>query len=165
MLLFGGIFYGSVFVGQWAWITVGLVVLLFAYEGPVARLAGAEPRRWPYRWRAALATTLILAILLEAMGGLGTWASSGRFGSPVVVGPAVVALCYLLACAARGLAVTPTYRRFLTRKAEVTTHGRARLDRWTAELTERAAHAQPWTDSTAPTSPAVSSDRSASDVT
>ena len=43
--------------------------------------------------------------------------------------------------------------------------GLGRLDAWTVELTARAARAQPCTDSTAPTSPDVSSARSASDVT
>ena len=69
------------------------------------------------------------------------------------------------ACAARGLASPATFRRFFPRNAEITTSGLARLEAWTAELTERAAGAQPCTDSTAPTSAAVSSDRSASDVT
>ena len=43
--------------------------------------------------------------------------------------------------------------------------GLARLDAWTDLLRQRAAGAQPWTDSTAPTSADVSSDRSSSDVT
>ncbi len=37
--------FGSVLVGGWAWITPGLLVVLFASEGPVGRLAGGEPRR------------------------------------------------------------------------------------------------------------------------
>ena len=72
---------------------------------------------------------------------------------------------WVAACAARGLVVRPARRGFLTRHPEITEGGLVRLDAWTAELTERAAHAQPCTDSTAPTSPDVSSDRSASDVT
>jgi hypothetical protein len=216
--------FGSVLVGGWVWITVGLLVVLLASGGPVGRLAGAEPRRWPFRWRAALVTALIVLIVLDAMGLLGSWASSGTWGPPLVVGPAVTAFCYLLApvvrwvwslrrpagttpwpdgsqafavlsvlsrvqwmhpdrlaeltglppsrclewvqaSVARGLAVPATSRRFFSRNAEITATGLARLDTWTAELTEQAARAQPWTSATAPTSPAVSSVRSSSDVT
>ncbi len=72
---------------------------------------------------------------------------------------------WVRAGAARGLSHPATSRRFFVRNAEITATGLARLDAWTAELTRRAAGAQPWTDSTAPTNPDVSSDRSASDVT
>jgi hypothetical protein len=72
---------------------------------------------------------------------------------------------WVAACAVRGLAVRAGRRRGLLRNAEITAAGLARLDAWTAELSARAASAQPCTDSTAPTSPAVSSERSASDVT
>ncbi len=72
---------------------------------------------------------------------------------------------WVRACAQRGLASPATHRRFFSHYAEITTSGLVRLDAWTAELTERAAGAQPWTDSTAPNMPVVSSDRSSSDVT
>jgi ferrous iron transport protein A len=72
---------------------------------------------------------------------------------------------WLRACAARGLATPAARRAILMRHAEITASGLARLARWNAELTTRAALAQPWTASTAPTSPEVSSPRSWSDVT
>ncbi len=120
--------FGSVLVGGWVWITLGL---------------------------------------------LGSWASSGTFAPPLVVGPAVVAACYLLAPVLRW-----AWSRRRPSDATPSPDGAqacaglavpARVQ-WMhpdrlAELTERAAGAQPCTDSTAPTSPAVSSDRSSSDVT
>ncbi len=206
------------------WILGGAALLLLVWEGPVGRWAGAgaEPRRWPTRWRVALVTAGILAVVLAATGVLGSEASDDE--GTVVEMPVLIAACYLLApvvrclwslrrsrgttpwpdgaqayaalavlakaqwmhpdrlatltglprercdewvaaCAARGLAVTARRRRGLLRNAEITESGLARLDAWTAELTQRAAGAQPCTDSTAPTSPAVSSDRSSSDVT
>ena len=39
----------------------------------------------------------------------------------------------------RGLATTAARRAFLMRNAEITDGGRARLDRWDAELAARAA--------------------------
>ena len=69
------------------------------------------------------------------------------------------------ACTARRLVVPAARRAILTRHPEITAAGRARLDAWTSELTRRSAGAQPWTDSTAPTSAEVSSDRSSSEVT
>ena len=221
-MILAGVFFGSVLVGQWVWIVAGVALVLLVWEGPVGSRAGAEPRRWPTRWRAALVTACVVAIVLAASGVLGSEAADDD--GTVVDGPALVAVCYLLApvvrwlwslrrprgttpwpdgaqgyatlavlakaqwmhpdrlatltglprercdewvaaCAARGLAVTARRRRGLLRNAEITEGGLVRLDAWTAELTERAAHAQPCTDSTAPTSPDVSSDRSASDVT
>ena len=53
-MIFVGVVFGSILVGQWVWVAVGLGVLLFAWEGPVSRRAGAEPLRWPTRrpgWR------------------------------------------------------------------------------------------------------------------
>jgi hypothetical protein len=223
VLLLGGAFYGGLMTGQWVWVVVGLGVLLFAYEGPVGRRAGAEPRRWPTRWRMALVTAAAVVVLLSAAGALGSWASEAN-GSASGIGAAVVAVCYLLAplvrsawslrqprgvttwpdgaqgyavlsvlaraqwvhpdrlavltalprdrcdewvraCAARGLAVAATRGRVLPRRPAITAGGLARLAQWDSELAARAADAQPWTDSTAPTSPDISSPRSPSDVT
>ena len=72
---------------------------------------------------------------------------------------------WVRACGVRGLAVPATRRQFLARQPEITARGVARLAQWNAELTTRAALAQPCTASTAPTSPEVSSPRSSSDVT
>lgn len=223
VMLLGGVVLGSVLVGQWVWIVGGAAVLLLAWEGPLGRRAGAEPRRWPTRWRAALVTVGLVAVVLAAAGVLGSRAVEDDGG--VAVDPLLaIAGCYLLApvvrwawsrrrphgltawpdgaqayavlavlarvqwmhpdrlatltglprercdewvaaCAARGLAVTAARRWVLLRNPEVTAAGLARLDAWTAELTDRAAAAQPCTDSTAPTKAEVSSDRSSSDVT
>ncbi len=222
LMLLGGVVVGSVLVGQWMWILGGAALLLLVWEGPVGRRAGAEPRRWPTRWRSALVTAAILVIVLAATGVIPSGASDD--GGTVVEIPVLIAACYLLApvvrwswslrgprgttpwpdgaqayavlavlakaqwmhperlatltglprercdewvaaCAARGHAVTGRRRRGLLRNAEITESGLARLDAWTAELTQRAAGAQPCTDSTAPTSPEVSSDKSSSDVT
>ena len=218
-----GIVVGSVLVGQWVWIVAGAALLLLVWEGPMGRRSGAEPRRWPTRWRAALVVAGLVVIALSTTGVLGSRVVEDD-GSAVVVVPVVIAACYLLApvvrwlgslrrrqgttpwpdgaqgyavlavlarvqsmhpdrlaaltdlprarcdewvaaCAARGLAVTARRRRGFLRNAEITGSGLARLDAWTVELTARAAGAQPCTDSTAPTSPDVSSARSASDVT
>jgi hypothetical protein len=222
-MLAGGIVVGSVLVGQWVWIVAGAALLLLVWEGPMGRRAGAEPRRWPTRWRAALVTVGTGGIVLWTTGVLGSRMVEDD-GSAVVKVPVLIAACYLLApvlrwllslrrqrctapwpdgsqgyavlavlakvqwmhpdrlaaltdlprarcdewvaaCAARGLAVTARRRRGFLRNAEITGSGLARLDAWTVELTARAAGAQPCTDSTAPTSPDVSSARSASDVT
>ena len=61
-----GIVFGSVLVGQWVWIGAGAGVTLFAWEGPVGRRAGAEPLRWPTRWRVTLVTAGVVAILARA---------------------------------------------------------------------------------------------------
>lgn len=222
-MILTALFIGSVLIGQWVWGGLGVGVLLFAYEGPVARRAGAEPLRWRARWRAAIVTGAIVLVLLSSTGALGSWAQTPSTSTQVAA-TAVLALCYLLppvvrwlwwrrgprgatrwpdgaqgyavlsvlaraewvhadrlavltglprgrcdewvrACSARGLAVPAASRWVFHRNPEITVSGLARLDAWTAVLTERAAGAQPWTDSTAPTNPDVSTDRSASDVT
>ena len=222
-MLLGGIVYGSVLVGQWVWVAVGVGVLLFAWDGPVSRRAGAEPLRWPTRWRVGAVTALAVAILAGAALTDASQGSSGNV-SGFVVGSAGLAVCYLVApvarwlwsrrrprgatawpdgaqayavlsvlsraqwvhpdrlavltglprdrcdewlraCAARGLATPAARRAILKRNAEITASGRARLARWDAELTRRAAGAQPWTDPTAPTSADVIVDSSSSEVT
>ena len=222
-MIFVGVVFGSILVGRWVWVAVGLGVLLFAWEGPVSRRAGAEPLRWPTRRRVGVATALAVAILAGAALTDASAGSSGN-GSGLVVGSAALAVCYvaapvvrwlwsrrrprgaatwpdgaqayavlsvlsraqwvhpdrlavltglsrdrcdewLRACAARGFATPAARRAILMRHAEITASGRTRLARWNAELAARAALAQPWTASTAPTSPEVSSPRSSSDVT
>jgi hypothetical protein len=112
--------------------------LLLAFEGPTTRLAGAEPRRWPTRRRVAGFPAVVAAVVILATVSPQVPSSTGSW---------------------------PQLGTLMTRHPEITSAGLARLDVWTAELAERAAHAQPCTDSTAPTSPDVSSDRSASEVT
>jgi len=222
VLIAQGALYGGMLVGQWAWVLVGVGVVAFASEGPVGRLAGAEPRRWRTRWRVTLVAAAMVLILLRGMGALGSWVAANDRVFPA--GLALVAVGYLLApvarwawsrrrapgttawpdgaqafavlsvlagaqwvhpdrlsvltglprgrcddwvraCAVRGLAVPAARGRVFLRKAEITPAGLDRLDVWTSELTRRAAGAQPWTDSTAPTSAEVIDDRSSSDVT
>ena len=221
-LMFQGALYGGLLVGQWVWVAVGLGVVLLAYESPVGRLAGAEPRRWRTRWRVTLVAVVMVLILLRGLGALGSWVAANDGVFPV--GLAVVAGGYLLApvarwvwsrhrprgttawpdgaqafavlsvlaraqwvhpdrlsvltglprdrsaawvqaCAARGLAVPAARGRVFLRNAEITAAGLTRLDAWTSELTRRAAGAQPWTESTAPTSADVIVDSSSSEVT
>lgn len=216
------IVFGSLLVGQWLWIVLGAGTLVLAFEGPTARLAGAEPRRWPTRWRLALVAAVMAAVVI--LGIVSRDPSTGTGNWPPLATCALVATCYLLApvvrwalslrrvsgetpwpegahafavlsvlarvqwmhrvrlaeltgmsvdqcdawvgaCTARRLVVPAARRAILTRHPEITAAGRARLDAWTSELTRRSAGAQPWTDSTAPTSAEVSSDRSSSEVT
>ncbi len=222
-MVFTGVFHGSILVGQWVWGGVGVGVLLFAYEGPVARRAGAEPLRWRARWRVALVTGAIVLVLLSSMEVLGSWAATPN-DSTQVAAAVVLALCYLCApvvrwmwwrrrpqgvtpwpdgaqfyavlsvlaraqwvhidrlaeltglprdrcdewvraCAARGLVRPDTRTRLPARQLSITAGGVARVAQLNIELAARAGDAQPCTASTAPTSPAVSSDRSSSDVT
>ena len=69
------------------------------------------------------------------------------------------------ACTRRGLALRGSRRTLFPRGSEITPLGLRRLEEWTAELEARAGGAQPWTSSTAPTSPADSTSRSSSEVT
>ena len=101
LMVFGGVVFGSVLVGRWVWILGGVAVLLLVWEGPVGRRAGAEPRRWPTRWRAALVTAGLVAIVLAASGVLGSEAADDD--GTVVNGPALIAACYLLAPVVRWL--------------------------------------------------------------
>ena len=98
----GGVVFGSVLVGQWVWIGAGVGVVLFAWEGPVSRRAGAEPLRWPTRWRVGLVTAVVVAILASAALTEASQGSSGN-GSSLVVGAAVLAACYLVAPVVRWL--------------------------------------------------------------
>ena len=219
-MLLGGIAYGSVLVGQWVWVVAGLAVVAFAWEGPVGRLVGAQPKPWRARWRILLVLAFATAILLMGVGAFGTlspaatglaswvllvavgylltpilrWATTGRRPGGAAwpdgaQGYAVLSVLsraqwvhpdrlsvltglprdrcddWVAACAARGLLVPGGRRMGLRRHAEITASGLARLDRWTSELTRRAAGAQPWTDSTAPTSADVIVDSSSSEVT
>jgi len=222
VLIFLGALYGGMLVGQWVWVAVGLAVVVLAHEGPVAPLAGAEPKRWRTRWRVVLVAAVMVLILLRGMRALGSWVAEndlvfpvglvtvavGYFLAPVVrwawsrrrapgttawpdgaQGFAVLSVLagaqwvhpdrlsvltglprdrcddWVRACAVRGLAVPAARGRVFLRNAEITPAGLARLDAWTFELTRRAAGAQPWADSTAPTSPDVIVDSSSSDVT
>ena len=217
-----GVVFGSVLVGRWVWVVLGAGALLLAFEGPTARLAGAEPRNWPTRWRLGLVLALVVAVVV--VGVLTRNSSTGTGNGSPLVGCALLAICYLLApvvrwalssrrgaaatpwpdgaqayavlsvlarvqwmhrvrlaeltgmtveqcdawvgaCTSRGLVDPPARRAILTRHPEITAQGLARLAAWTGLLRERAAGDQPWTDSTAPTSADVSSDRSSSDVT
>jgi hypothetical protein len=217
-----GIAFGSVLVGRWVWIVLGAGALLLALEGPTARLAGAEPRNWPTRWRLGLVAALMVAVVV--VGILTRNSSTGTGSGSPLVGYGLLVTCYLVApvvrwalssrqgagaapwpdgaqayavlsalarvqwmhrvrlaqltgmtleqcdawvgaCASRGLVAQGASRGILTRHPEITAQGLARLTAWTDLLQQRAAGAQPWTDSTAPTSADVSSDRSSSDVT
>jgi hypothetical protein len=197
--------------------------LVAGSEGVLGRFAGAEPSRWPSRWRVVTTTIVIVAILVVVWvlngatgpagvnpGVLTSWAAvvAGYLLAPVArwvwslhlprgvtpwpngaeayavlsvlscarrVYPDRLAVLvgmprgrcdqWLQACSVHGLAIPATHGRFVTRRPEITAAGVARLAEWNSELAARAAGAQPWTDSTAPTTPDVSSDRSPSDVT
>jgi len=99
-MFFGGVLFGSVLVGQWVWICAGVGVTLFAWEGPVGRRAGAEPLRWPTRWRVTLVAAGVVAILASAVLPV---ASQDSSPSGFVVGAAVLAVCYLVAPVVRWL--------------------------------------------------------------
>ena len=101
-MFFGGVLFGSVLVGQWVWIGAGVVVTLFAWEGPVGRRAGAEPLRWPTRWRVTLVAAGVVAILASALLPVPSQDSSGG-PSGFVVGAAALAACYLVAPVVRWL--------------------------------------------------------------
>ena len=101
-MLFGGVLFGSVLVGQWVWISAGVVVTLFTWEGPVSRRAGAEPLRWPTRWRVTLVAAGVVAILASAVLPVPSQDSSGS-PSGFVVGAAVLAVGYLAAPVVRWL--------------------------------------------------------------
>ncbi len=146
--------------GNWSQLGTLMVLALSYFLAPVVRWAwslrrvgGATP------WAAGAQAYAVLSVLARVQ-----WMHRVRLAE---LGGMSLEQCdaCLGACAARGLVVRPARRGFLTRHPEITSAGLARLDVWTIELTERAAHAQPCTDSTAPTSPDVSSDRSSSDVT
>lgn len=146
--------------GNWPQLGTLLVLALSYFLAPVVRwawslrrVAGATP--WPDGAQAYA----VLSVLARVQ-----WMHRVRVAELAGM-PLEQCDAWVGACAARGLVVRPARRAFLTRHPEITAAGLARLDAWTAELTQRAAGAQPCTDSTAPTSPAVSSDRSASDVT
>ena len=101
-MFFGGVLFGSLLVGQWVWIGAGVVVTLFAWEGPVGRRAGAEPLRWPTRWRVTLVTAGVVAILASAVLPVPSQDSAGG-PSGFVVGAAALAACYLAAPVVRWL--------------------------------------------------------------
>ena len=95
VLIFLGALYGGMLVGQWVWVAVGLAVVVLAYEGPVAPLAGAEPKRWRTRWRVLLVAVVMVLILLRGMGALGSWVAANDLVFPVAL--AGMAIGYLLA--------------------------------------------------------------------
>jgi hypothetical protein len=90
-----GVVFGSLLVGQWVWIVLGAGTLVLAFEGPTARLAGAEPRRWPTRWRLALVAALVAAVVL--LGVVSRDPSTGTGNWPPLTTCALLATCYLLA--------------------------------------------------------------------
>ena len=85
VLIFLGALYGGMLVGQWVWVAVGLAVVVLAYEGPVAPLAGAEPKRWRTRWRVLLVAVVMVLILLRGMGALGSWVAANDLVFPVAL--------------------------------------------------------------------------------
>lgn len=148
-------FDASWFVGLLAaGVLVGSAAPVVQWRRAVRRAATSE-RRWP----AGAEAYAVLSVLAQAR-----WVHPDRL--PALTGLLPVRCDeWVTACAARGLVVPGTRRVVFARGAEITARGRERLEEWTAELEARAAGAQPWTASTAPTSPAVSSPRSSSDVT
>lgn len=101
-MFFCGVLFGSVLVGQWVWIGAGVGVTLFAWEGPVSRRAGAEPLRWPTRWRVTLVAAGVVAILASIVLPVSSQDSPGG-PSGFVVGAAALAACYLVAPVVRWL--------------------------------------------------------------
>jgi hypothetical protein len=102
-MVFAGVVFGSVLVGQWVWILGGVAILLLVWEGPVAPRAGAEPRRWPTRWRATLVTAVLVVIVLAATGFFGSSLAGNDEGSTLANPLGLVAVGYLLAPVVRWL--------------------------------------------------------------
>ena len=142
-------------------LAVGLAVVAAGHLlAPVVRWAWSRRRpRGTTAWPDGAQAYAVLSVLARAQ-----WVHPHRLS--LLTGlPLDRCDEWVRACAVRGLAVPAGRGRVFSRNAEITPRGLARLDRWTAELTSRAAGAQPCTDSTAPTSADVTSDRSSSEVT
>ena len=94
-MVLSGIAVGSVLVGPRVWIVVGLALLVVTWEGPMARWAGAEPRRWPLGRRVLAGTALLAAVVVVGIATSGSPIPTGD--APFVVGAAGAAACYLAA--------------------------------------------------------------------
>jgi hypothetical protein len=146
--------------GPWSSAATGLVVAGGYLVTPVLRWATTRRRpRATTGWPDGAQAFAVLSVLARAQ-----WVHPDRL-SQLTGLPRDRCDDWVRACAVRGLAVPAARGRVLLHRPEITAAGLVRLDVWTSELTRRAAGAQPWTASTAPTSAEVSSDRSSSEVT